>query len=270
MCLQSEEGEPYFGRNYDGEECQAILVHTRPEKGYESISTCCLDYLGFGEDYHPLDSWMDRMQTLAAIYVPLDGINEKGLVVADLLAGDGEETHQETGKVALTTTTAIRLLLDRAADVEEALALLEEYDMHSSIHWSHHLSIADQSGRSVVVEYVEGERLVTPAQVVTNHYLSACEKQGLGSEESHLRYDTLLSWEGDLGPEGVRERLEAVAQKNVSQGGYEKTMWSLVYAPRQIWADFYFNEIYDHSYHLTLGEKGGFVRMDRGREEGSK
>ena len=49
------------------------------------------------------------MQSITAIYVPLDGMNAKGLVVADLTAGDDEETYQRTGKVNLTTTTAIRL-----------------------------------------------------------------------------------------------------------------------------------------------------------------
>ena len=74
------------------------------------------------------------------------------------MAGDDEETHQRSDKPDLTTTTAIRLLLDRAADVDEAVALLGQYDMNSSIGSAHHLSIADASGRSVVVEYVNGDR----------------------------------------------------------------------------------------------------------------
>ena len=31
-----------------------MLVHTIPKNGYESIATCNLDFLGFGEDWaHP-------------------------------------------------------------------------------------------------------------------------------------------------------------------------------------------------------------------------
>ena len=48
-----------------------------------------------------------------------------------------EETHQQTEKPDLTTTTAIRLLLDQAANVDEAVALLGQYDMNSSIGSSH-------------------------------------------------------------------------------------------------------------------------------------
>ena len=117
ICKQDEHGTVLFGRNYDWAECQAMIVHTKPQNGYESISTCCLNFLGFSENYSPDGSMMERMQTLAAIYVPLDGMNEKGLVVADLMAGDKEATHQNTDKPNLTTTTAIRLLLDQAAKV---------------------------------------------------------------------------------------------------------------------------------------------------------
>ena len=262
ICTQDAHGTVFFGRNYDWEECRAMIVHTRPKDGYESFSTCCLDFLGFGEDYAPDGSMMARMQTLAAIYVPLDGMNEKGLVVADLMAGDREETHQQTEKPDLTTTTAIRLLLDRAADVDEAIALLGQYDMHSSIGAAHHLSLADASGKSVVVEYVDGEMLVTETKVVTNHYLADCEKQGVGSEQSHLRLDTLSACTGPADEKDVRDILESVAQKNYPQteNSYEKTMWSIVYCPEGRCADFYFAENYAHSYGLLLLEKGSFLK----------
>ncbi|MGM9615123.1 MAG: carcinine hydrolase/isopenicillin-N N-acyltransferase family protein [Oscillospiraceae bacterium] len=262
ICTQDEHGTVFFGRNYDWEGCRAMIVHTIPENGYESVSTCCLDFLGFGEDYSPDGSMMDRMLTLAAIYVPLDGMNEMGLMVADLMAGDDEQTHQQTGKCDVTTTTAIRLLLDQAATVDEAIELLSQYDMNSSIGSAHHLSMADTSGKSVVVEYVDGEMLVTETKVVTNHYLADGEKQGVGSEQSHLRFDTLSAHTGPADALDVRDLLESVAQKNYPQteGSYEKTMWSIVYCPEGRCADFYFAENYEHSYGLLLQEKGSFLK----------
>ena len=266
ICTQDAHGITFFGRNYDWSQCQAMIVHTKPQNGYESISTCCLDFLGFGEGYAPDGSMMERIPTLAAIYVPLDGMNEKGLVVADLMAGDHVETHQQTGRPDLTTTTAIRLLLDRAADVDEAIALLLQYDMHSSIGAAHHLALADASGKSVVVEYVDGEMLVTETRVVTNHYLSDCSKQGVGSAQSHLRYDTLCAYSGPAGEREVRDLLESVAQKNYPQteGSYEKTMWSIVYCPEGRCADFYFAEQYSSGYGLLLQEKGSFIKREPG------
>lgn len=259
IYAQDAGGVYYFGRNYDWDECRAMIVHTKPESGYESFSTCCLDFLGFGEEYTPDGSMMDRMKSIAAIYVPL---NSEGLMVADLTAGDNEATHQQTGKPALTTTTAIRLLLDKAANVEEAVALLRQYDMNSSIDSSHHLSIADAHGKSVVVEYVNGEMLVTETKVVTNHYLAGCTKQDGGSAQSHQRFDTLAAHTEVAGAEEIRDLLESVAQKNYpkTDGSYEITMWSIVYCPQTRRADFYFKENYTRSYGLRLSAPDGFLK----------
>lgn len=256
VLVQEPDGSVVFGRNYDWAPCSAMVVHTKPKQGYESVSTCCLDFLGFGEDYSPTGSLMNKMMSLAAIYVPLDGMNEKGLMIADLMAGDKEATHQDTGKPDLTTTTAIRLLLDRAATVDEALELLGNYDMHSSIGSAHHLSIADAGGKSVVVEYVGGQMAVTETPIVTNHYLTPGEKFGIGSEQSHLRFDS-LSRQLKSGETDVDRILRSVAQKNYpqSQNDYEKTMWSIVYFPNDRLAHFYFSENYKHSYRLALQSK---------------
>ena len=148
-----------MGRNFDwpGNDDSAMIVHTKPKNGYEAYSTCWLGFLGFGEAWKP-EGIANQYMSLAAIYVPLDGMNEKGLCVADLVNGDAEQTHQQTDKVDLTTNSAIRLLLDRAATVDEAITLLEQYDMNSAIGMSHHLAISDAKGRSVVVEYVNNDK----------------------------------------------------------------------------------------------------------------
>ena len=268
VCVKDKNGAVYFGRNFDWENGRAMIVHTVPENGFESLSTCCLDFLGFGDDYNPEGSMQERIQTLAAIYVPVDGMNEKGLVIADLMAGDKEETHQKTDKPDLTTTTAIRLLLDRAANVDEAVELLKQYDMNSSIGAAHHFSIADATGKSAVVEYVNGEMLVTETNVVTNHYLADCAKKGVGSEQSHQRFDKLSR----LGPDFIlsdwrpahrigfpvflemQDLLASVAQSRYPQtdGSYDVTMWSIVYAPGEQWADFYFREKFRYGLRLYL------------------
>ena len=278
VCVKNKRGDVFFGRNFDWEPGRAMIVHTVPENGYESLSTCCLDFLGFGDDYEPDGSMAERIQTLAAIYVPLDGMNEKGLIVADLMAGDKEETHQKTDKPDLTTTTAIRLLLDRAANVDEAVDLLNQYDMNSSIGAAHHFAIADASGKSVAVEYVNGEMLVTETNIVTNHYLADCEKKGVGSEQSHQRFDrlsdlvgpdfVLSGWRGrpdyriSFPPfQQVRSLLANVAQSQYpkTDGSCDVTLWSIVYAPGALWADFYSSEDFQKGYRLRLRDEKGFV-----------
>ena len=67
-------------------------------------------FMGYGKKHFKIEN-SNKARLLAAPYTCMDGINEKGLVVADLMAGDKENTQQDTEKPDLTTTTAIRLLL---------------------------------------------------------------------------------------------------------------------------------------------------------------
>lgn len=106
----------------------------------------------------------------------------------------------------------------------------------------------------MVVEYIEGEMVVTEAKVVTNHYLSKGDKYGIGSEQSHERFDILAQYSGGTNQEGVREMLKSVAQFRFpqSEDSYERTMWSVVYTPSALTAEFYFRENYEQSYILSL------------------
>ena len=170
FAAETPEGDAIFGRNFDMYYSPALFVRTAPEDGYRSISMVNLSYIGFGEDKLPT-SLLDSLLTLAAPYVPLDGLNEKGLAVGVLLI-DTEPTDQQTDKPDITTTTAIRLLLDRAATVDEALALLRQYDMHASANSCYHFQIADAAGRAVVVEYIGDEMNVVESPRATNFLLT--------------------------------------------------------------------------------------------------
>ena len=170
FAAETPEGDAIFGRNFDMYYSPALFVRTAPEDGYRSISMVNLSYIGFGEGKLPT-SLLDSLLTLAAPYVPLDGLNEKGLAVGVLLI-DTEPTDQQTDKPDITTTTAIRLLLDRAATVDEALALLRQYDMHASANSCYHFQIADAAGRAVVVEYIGDEMNVVESPRATNFLLT--------------------------------------------------------------------------------------------------
>lgn len=228
FVVRNERGA-ILGRNFDydfKDKCKVMIVKAYPTNGYASISTACLNFMGVPADWQPDADMQTRMSALAAVYLPLDGINEKGLYVADLVSGDEEETHQSTDKPDLTITAAIRLLLDKAATVEEAVELLASHDMNSSIGTSHHFAIADASGASVVVEYIGGEMFVTPTDVVTNHYLTAGEKEGIGNELSHQRYASIAN-ACNMRPNMSIES----AMKVLKEASYPQyTQWSVVFA----------------------------------------
>ena len=128
---------------------------------------------------------------LASLFMALDGINEKGLAIAVLDAGDKVVTKQDTPKPDLTTTSAVQYLLKNAANVKEALELLRGIDMNSDPGSAYHLSMADTTGRSVAVEYVDNKMVVTESPFVTNHYLCK-EKFEVGLHESDNRHEKLM------------------------------------------------------------------------------
>lgn len=249
LTVESSADEILMGRNFDweGTEGSAMIIHSTPDDGYESYSTTWLDFLGFGEKWLP-EGFVNQYMSLATFYTPLDGINEKGLCVADLVAGDKAHTNQDTTKTDLTTTTAIRLLLNEAATVEEAVQLLSEYDMNSSINTSHHLAISDATGRSVVVEYVDNEMIVTDTPAVTNHYLSQGEKHGVGNEESHNRFDKLIDMSSDIfDSEDMADCMESVSYPM-------ETQWSIVYNLDSRSLDFYWQRDFSKPLNFSISK----------------
>lgn len=224
--VTDDAGEVLVGRNFDwNSNSDKMIVHTKPKAGYESYSTCCMEFLGFGNRFVPDESMMTRMESLATIYVPQDGINEKGLVVIDLIDIDGEIAAQATEKVDLTTCTAIRYLLDKAADVDEALALLEGIDMNSSIGVSHHLFLADANGKSGVVEYIDNKLVFTASDLVTNFDVSKNDRTAAGTEEAFARFDRVkdaMNQAKNMEAEEVYGILSTIAH-------YDDTRWSIVY-----------------------------------------
>ena len=161
------------------------------------------------------------------------------------MVGDDEQTD----KIDLTTTTAIRLILDQAATVNEASALLEQHDMNSDIGRGHHLAISDAAGKSVVVEYINNVMYVTETKVVTNHYLTKGDKYGIGNDESHARFDKVMTMDDEVGSIMDTNQLRD-AMQNVS---YEKeTQWSIVFDMENKALDFYWQRQFDNPHHFEM------------------
>ena len=249
------------GRNFDLTYSPALVVETAPDNGYRSISTVNLAFLGFGEDKLP-DTWKQKLITLAAPYAPLDGINEKGLAVAVLRIAD-VPTDQDTGKTDITTTTAIRLMLDKAATVDEAVSLLEQYDMHSSAGSCYHFQLADAAGNSAVVEYIDNEFVVLKAdegyQMATNFLLSDKKFNfGTGQDRYGILESSLNRGCGVVKDEQAGMDLLQAASKDwhVSEtsGRLNATQWSIVFNCTDLTAKVVTGRQYDkpaHTFSLT-------------------
>ena len=252
LSVQNTEGGYFFGRNFDWNACDALVVTSYPQDGYASVSTVNMDFIRQGAGM--ADSLLsDEMMTMAALYAPLDGMNEKGLCVSVNMIQDGATISQDTGKTDLTTTTAIRLLLNQAATVEEALKLLSQYDLHASMDYMVHFAIADWAGNSVAVDYINNEMIVTKTPVLTNFYLAEGEKQGIGTGQSHERFDILtetLAGKPSMTQAEVRDALDSVSKDNF--GEFESTEWSIVFHQGSGTVQYYHQENYEKAYTFQI------------------
>ena len=179
FLAKDENGEFLYGRNYDFPATPSLLLKTKPLNGYASISIVDMMALGFTKDHLPC-GLSGKLPLLAAPYLPFDGLNEKGLAVSILQVPKTKLPH-DPDKITLNTTTAIRLMLDKAATVDEAIALLKKYNVYFSMDVYCHYFIADQKGKSVILEFYDGKMHLIKEDVASNFY--ACS--GVGLEDEH-------------------------------------------------------------------------------------
>lgn len=225
-----------FGRNLDNQNTDLAVIKTNPKNGYSSVSVVNLSFLGYTLDSTP-EKLANRINMLAVPYFPLDGVNEKGLAVG-VLQIFAPATQQNTEKVDVDTTLAIRVLLDKAATVSEAVELLKSYDMHGSANGCFHFQIADAQGNSAIVEYINDEIVVTEKegdyQCVTNFYINDVdfEYEPGGMDRYEKMVQTLTKSKGVLSAEDGMGLLNYVSIEGTEpdeEGRVYSTQWSSLY-----------------------------------------
>jgi hypothetical protein len=217
-----------YGRNFDWEYSPAVLLFTDPPDGYASVSMVDIAYLGFeGTRASTLTDLplVERRGLLGAPFMPFDGMNERGLVVGMAAVPPGQ-MRPDPAKRAIGSIMVIRKILDQASNVDEAVAILQSYNIDMQGGPPIHYLIAAPSGRSVLVEFYQGEMVVipneTPWHVATNFLRASA---GESAEGRCPRYDRisqrLTEAEGQL---ATQDAMDLLAQ--VSQVG---TQWSILY-----------------------------------------
>lgn len=218
----NRKGERIFGRNFDRAKLPSLLLETDPARGFRSYSMVDISNLGYGFSYP--DPLLKRAGLISAPYLCLDGINEYGLAVGEMAAGDQQPTKDQAKKT-ITDTEAIRLILDHAKNVSQAIKLLQKYNIHFPVTIDHYL-IADQKGNSALVEFVKGKMAVIykegPFQIGTNFNIyKTNQKLRMYDPRYAKAYQRLKLKNGDLSQVEAMELLKEISQDN--------TMWSVVY-----------------------------------------
>jgi len=255
--------EILFGRNFDYYPSSILVVHTTPKNAYRSISIVNLNHIGYDEAHQP-SNLFNQLQVLAAPYIVLDGMNEKGLAVGVLVVKE-QIVHQNTGKLPVTTTAALRMLLDYASTVDEAISLLQTWDMNSSGSTGYHFQIADASGDSAVIEYINNELKILHKGskdylAATNFTLSTPEQNGGGKDRYQILVDRLEASQGILTEEEAMQLLSDAKFDAMKVSGGDptneyyncSTQWSVVYNLTKKTIQLCTGADYSNTYHYTL------------------
>ncbi len=237
------EGNYIFARNFDYIECDHALVWTHPKNGYASVSSVSMLFNGYDKDF-TAENKMNRSFMMLAPYVPFDGMNEKGLSIG-ILELECPAVFQLTEKPNLTCTMMIRAVLDKAATVQEAIEIFRAYDLREPLfmpNYSYHYHIADASGNSVVVEYINGKmNLIYPEKKDGNRvdYIAAAnycltpgadDPNGMGQERVAKVYSYLYKTSGVLSTVQAIDVLHRVSMDEDDLHGFIcSTIWSIVY-----------------------------------------
>ena len=181
-------------------------------------------------------------------YAALDGINEDGFAIG-VLALTEAQTCQNNNNPRINTTVAIRMLLDRASTVKEAVEMLRHYDMDMQGNGksNYHFFMADATGDFAIVEYVyekKGDKNPSVMEVftgndtlrcVTNFYVSPTmvgTTDGWGSNHGKARYETLRNTlrakNYSLREDDAMDLLKAVSQPPTEELT-SQTQWSSLY-----------------------------------------
>ena len=266
FSIADSDQEILMGRNYDFKiDTSSLLVHCTPKNGYESVAFAALSNISANQ---PDASLSKKIAVLTAPFICLDGMNEKGVSIA-VLTLDSEPVRQHTGKSVISTTLAVRLVLDRAATTEEAVELLRGYDMYAACGRDYHFYITDASGDGRVVEYYDcdgetRELVATPTQAVTNFFIRykdevlPNQKNGIyghGKERYDAVLEVLEDEKGNYTNNTVWDAIKTAAQEPNPDEITSNTQWSVSYNNTELTAEIVIHRQWDDVTRCALENK---------------
>ena len=243
------EKNVYFGCNYEGVHDPGLIMIRHSSKYNSSVSFVDLYYLMLDNESLKRIDFIERLSFLLAPYIVQEGFNDQGVAISEMSV-ENIKPPINPNKPSLTTSQALRLVLDYAKNVDDALKIIDRFNVYFP-GCQCHIMIADAQGKSVVVEFIGDSTHVLPAkdnfQVATNHLLygkseidnyQRCERYRIASD-----YLKQLKWEGNS--YDLLELLVKISDK-------ERTQWTGLY--NLITGDFQavYRNFYDDIYENRL------------------
>lgn len=243
-----------YGRNFDWRYSPAMLLFTDPSNGYASVAMVDIGYLVETTRIDTLteSSLDERAVLLEAPFWPFDGMNEVGLVIG-MAAVPDREMPNDPDKETIDSLMVMRLILDHAESVDEAVAIIDSYNIDWDGGPALHYLIADRSGEAVLVEFTEGERILIPNEddwhIATNHLRTEASAGSSGCHRYDLIAERLADNQGMLNPSDALKLLDDVSSGDQESG----TQWSILYDISAGVVRIVMGRAYDEVYEFSMG-----------------
>ncbi len=244
VVLRSNDDRVFFGRNFDYYNDVFLILRVHDRNGLASIAVIDLQYLGLNRKDLDQTNLLQRFALLGTPYYLMDGMNRHGVAVADM-AVKHAEPPVDPAKPSVIHSTLMRLIIDYARNVDEAVELAKSYNV-SFVETPVHLMIADASGQSCVIEFIDGKLRITTNddswQLCTNHLV--WQKSEQENDDSCRRYRT-----GSEFAENIKQLDEQSAER-VTRSMYVDnfTMWTSLYDLKNLTAKITYRGELDSSY----------------------
>jgi len=242
FSVSSANKEAFLCHNEDWEKSEWLILRTDPEKGYASYSICWMDYDPEQEN-----------DLLEMPFYPICGMNSKGVAVSTYSVPVCEPPFA-SDRSSIIWPVAIRMVLDQAATVDEAIVLLGKYNIIIEEGNGMQFFIGDAGGDSTIIQWIDGKMIPLKKegdwQAVTNFVQ---EDASAFEFKNCWRYqkvkNTLMECTHKITAESNMKLLEDTAQSGTAGDG---TQYSVVFNLSEQEFTIAFGGKYQSSYSFDL------------------
>jgi len=221
-----------IGKNFDWKQDPLLLLKTTPAHGYSSLSMVNLNFC----DFFNLGSLEHKL--LLSPYVPLDGMNEKGLVVSMLSVDYGASYPIVPEQTTVGDFNIIRIILDTCSTLDEAISIFCKYNIKQTGSLPLHYIIANTT-ESCIIEFFEDKiHIKRDSQInfLTN-FLCLQKPDNRPATERCSRYELLKkALKTPYKDTGLRKSKKLLQDLSVytPENQLPSTIWSLLYIPEDL------------------------------------
>ncbi len=170
----------FVGRNLDWMHDACLVLRIHKAGKVASVSILDLAYLDLNRPNLTEKQLWQRIRLLFSPYYLQDGMNAYGVTISDMTL-DNTQPSYSSDKPNIIHSTAMRMVLDDAKSTDEAIQILQKYNIHFGPLC--HFLIADAKGQSAVVELLDGQMRITKRQgawqVCTNSQIMGSNRTGM-------------------------------------------------------------------------------------------